>query len=361
MRRHNNPFGAILRPNALSTIALLISALTISALSIIALGAGCSPKPDQGAAVAPPASGERLTVEPRTIADLRPVSGEYATRDQADARARISGTLVELKVKEGDTVKRGQVIGVIRDDRIGLQTSALDAQTAAAAAQAARADADLARTKDLYEHGVYAKARLDQVEAEAKATRAQLAAAKAQSAASANLAHQGEVLAPASGLVLHAQVPAGSVVMPGQSIATITAGPAVIRLELPEAQTGAIKVGEAVAISTNGGAASTQVLQIYPAVTAGEITLDLAAPKEATGLIGSRVDVSVPVGQRMAIAVPGRFLTHRYGVDYVRVLKRDGTANEVVVQTGASQVGGETEILSGLGAGDVILGPGAAR
>lgn len=358
MRRHNNPFGAILRPNALSTIAL-----TISALSIIVLGAGCSPKPDQSAAVAPPASGERLTVEPRTIADLRPVSGEYATRDQADARARISGTLVELKVKEGDAVKRGQVIALIRDDRIGLQTSALEAQTAAAAAQAARADADLARTKDLYEHGVYAKARLDQVEAEAKAARAQLAAAKAQSAASANLAHQGEVLAPASGLVLHAQVPAGSVVMPGQSIATITAGPAVIRVELPEAQARAIKTGEAITITADGASAPvpTSVLQVYPSVTAGEITVDIAAPKEAAGLIGSRVDVSVPVGQRMAIAVPGRFLTHRFGVDYVRVLKRDGTANEVVVQTGASQVGGETEILSGLGAGDVILGPGAAR
>ena len=337
-----------------------------AAVIVIAAGASvlaaCSQQQTARQDAPAAATGERLPIAAQLIDDLRPVSGEYATRDQAEARARIPGTLVELRVKEGDTVKRGQVIGLVRDDRIGLQTTAFDAQTAAAAAEASRAQADLARTRDLYEHGVYAKARLEQVDAAAKAANAQLAAARAQRAASADLAGQGQVLAPASGTVLHATLPAGSVVMPGQSIATLTAGVPVIRLTLPEAQAHALAVGQAVEVTPSGAAVprTAPVLQIYPAVTAGDITVDLAAPAETAGLIGSRVDVSVPVGRRSAILVPARFIVRRYGVDYVRVLKRDGSASDVVVQSGASGPRG-VEVLSGLAVGDVALAPGSGR
>jgi len=336
-----------------------IWALAVSAACL----AGCSARPSADKAAVVAATGERLTVQARAIDDLRPVSGEYASRDQAEARARISGTLVELKVREGDIVRRGQVIALVRDERIGLQTTAFDAQTAAAAAEAARAQADLTRTRDLFDHGVYAKARLEQVEATSKVASAQLAAAKAQRAASADLAGQGQVLAPASGVVLHAQVPAGSVVMPGQSIATITAGPSVIRLELPESQARSIRVGQGMMVRADDASppVSAPVVQIYPSVTAGETTVDLAAPTAAKGLVGSRVDVAVPVGRRMALVMPARFVSHRYGVDYVRILKRDGTASEVVVQTGGPQGAPEAEILSGLMPGDVALGPGAGR
>ena len=344
----------------------LVAAFWVATVSAAALSA-CSSPSEKGRTETASADGERLVIQSKAIDNLCPVSGTYATRDQADARARISGTLVELRVREGDLVKRGQVIAVIRDDRIGLQTAAMDAQVAAAGAEAVRAQSDLARTRDLFEHGVYAKARLEQVEAGAKSANAQLSAAKAQRAASADLASQGQVLAPATGVVLHASVPAGSVVTPGQSIATITAGPSVVRFTLPEAQTHAIKVGQLISMSPDGATAPARapVLQIYPDATSGEITIDLAAPKDMTGPIGSRVDVSVPVGSRSAIVAPTRFISRRYGVDYVRVLRRDGVASEVVVQTGsatgAPNSEAQTEILAGLAPGDVILGPGARK
>jgi len=171
----------------------------------------------------------RFQVRLQTIADLKPVPGTLTTRDMADARARISGVLVRLLVKAGDQVRQGQLIATIKDDRIALQTGAFDAQVSAAAAQATAAQADLSRTRDLFSHGVYAQARLDQVEAQAKAASGGLAAARAQRAASAEQGAQGAVFAPAAGRVLVADVPAGSVVMPGQSIATITAGPVVVK------------------------------------------------------------------------------------------------------------------------------------
>ena len=124
-------------------------------LLIGALGAGlflsaCGPaKPVAPASVAAPAAG-RLQVQLQTVADLKPVPATLTTRDMADARARISGTLVRLLVKAGDMVRQGQLIATVKDDRLAFQTGAYDAQVSAAAAQAAAAQADLARTRDLF-------------------------------------------------------------------------------------------------------------------------------------------------------------------------------------------------------------------
>ena len=152
------------------------------------------------AAKAAPA-GEQLVLASNLLADTKTVGGEITTRDQSQARARISGVLVVLSVREGDMVSRGQQIGRVVDDRIGFETRAYGAQVAAAEAEATRARADLGRIQDLYDHNVYAKARLDQAVAASRAADAQTAAARAERGASASMAGQGAILAPAAGRV----------------------------------------------------------------------------------------------------------------------------------------------------------------
>ena len=115
-----------------------------------------------------------------------------------------------LTVREGDYVTKGQAIGRIVDSSLGYQSGAYGAQAAAAQAQAAQAEAELARTRYLYENGVYAKARLEQAEAAAKAARSQVNAALEQQKSVRAIAGQGVVQAPATGtLVLAADIPAG--------------------------------------------------------------------------------------------------------------------------------------------------------
>ena len=334
-------------------------------LLIGALGAGlllsaCGPaRPVAPAAVAAPAA-DRLQVQLQTVADLKPVPATLTTRDMADARARISGVLVRLMVKAGDMVRQGQLIATVKDDRLAFQTGAYDAQVSAAAAQAAVARADLSRTRDLFSHGVYAQARLDQVDAQAKSANSALAAARAQRAASAEQGAQGAVLAPASGRVLTADVPAGSVVMPGQSIAKITAGPVVVRIELPEADGRALKVGDVVKLAAEDlrGAVSEGVIaQVYPDVTAGQITADVAAPGLPQDLIGQRVRAQIKIGERQALVIPRRYIATRFGVDYVRIIRTNGAASETPVQTTAGPSVDQAEILSGLRAGDVLTPP----
>lgn len=310
-----------------------------------------------------PAAG-RLTIRAQAVADLKPVPGTLTTRDMAEARARISGTLVALSVKEGDVVRQGQMIGRIKDDRLALQTGAFDAQVAAAAAEAARAQADLARTRDLFSHGVYAQARLDQVEAQAKAANANLTAARAQRGASAELGAQGAILAPAAGRVLVADVPVGSVVMPGQSVAKITAGPLVVRIELPEGQARALKVGDPVDLAAEdlrGVATGGTITQIYPAISGGQVTADVTAPNLPGDLIGRRVRAAIKIGERQAIVIPRRYVVTRFGVDYARLVSANGAISESPIQTRASGAPDTVEVLSGLRLGDVLTPAETAR
>lgn len=337
----------------------LISALGAALL----LGACGESKQSAPRVQTAPASG-RLTVQAQTVADLKPVPATLTTRDMAEVRARISGVLVSLSVKEGDMVRQGQIIGRIKDDRLTLQTGAFDAQVTAAAAEAARANADLRRTRDLFSHGVYAQARLDQVEAQAKAANANLAAARAQRGASAELGAQGAIVAPAAGRVLTADVPVGSVVMPGQTLAKITAGPMVVRIELPEGQAGAVKVGDVVSLSAEdlrGVATQGTITQIYPSVTGGQITADVSALGLPQDLIGQRVRAQIKAGSRSALIVPRRYIVTRFGVDYARLVRADNTVSETPVQTTAGPVADTVEVLSGLRAGDILTPAGTAQ
>ncbi|HVN01206.1 MAG TPA: efflux RND transporter periplasmic adaptor subunit [Caulobacteraceae bacterium] len=319
---------------------------------------------ERSPAAPPVVQGERLVLRYVPAPDLKPVAATVTSRDAAEARARIAGTLVRLEVRAGDLVRRGQVIAVVSDPRIGLETRAYDAQVAAAQAQSISASAELARTQDLFEHGVYAKARLEQMTAAAHAAAGALGAARAQRAASAELGAQGAIVAPADGRVLKADVPAGSVVQPGQSIATLTAGPIVLRVETPEADAAGLKVGQTVDIAPGQPgvpAGQAKIVQVYPAVDAGKVIADLDAPGLSNDLIGRRVALRLALGQRQALLVPVRFVITRSGVDYVRVLEPDGTADETPVQVAPGPSAMQVEVLSGAAAGDVLVAPGAGR
>jgi RND family efflux transporter MFP subunit len=333
------------------TWMVAVAALTLT-------GCGGSAPSDEKAAALP--AGERLKVVLAQTTDMKAVGAEITTRDQAQALARIPGTLVSLSVRAGDMVTKGQRIGSIVDTRLGYETAAAGAQVAAAQAEAARAHGDLARVHDLYNHNVYAKARLDQSVAMARAADAQVSAARAQQSASASVAGQGAVLAPASGRVLRADIPAGSVVAPGMSIATVTAGPPVLRLDLPESLADAVHLGARVTVAQGDlpdGSRQGQVTQVYPAIAGGRVKVDATVPGLTTQLVGRRVGVMIEVGQRRAMVVPRHFISTRYGIDYIDVVTPDRRISAVAVQTAPTGDPDTREILGGILEGDTLFAP----
>ena len=106
--------------------------------------AGCS-SGEETAAVQKAPTGPRLVLASTDAAAWQDVAAEIATVDQAQVLARIPGILTSLSVREGDMVRKGQVIGRIVDSQLGYQSGAFGAQAAAAQAQAAQAAAELER------------------------------------------------------------------------------------------------------------------------------------------------------------------------------------------------------------------------
>jgi RND family efflux transporter MFP subunit len=300
-----------------------------------------------------------IRVEQRTAPDYKTIAAVLTNRDVGDARARISGTVQRLVVREGDQVSRGQLLAVVSDQRLSLEAQAGSAGVAAAEATAERARADLQRAQFLFDRGVYAQARLDAVQAEARAAEALLRAARAQAGAAGAVAGQGRVYAPADGRVTRLPIPQGAVVMPGDIVVAISTGARVLRIELPEGEAGTLREGQEIRILSdeNADVRTARVRQVYPAIDNGLVTADLDASSFEGEFIGARVRVLAPAGEREAFVIPANYIVTRYGVDYVR-LWRSNRILEAPVQRGAPtpMQGMENgiEILSGLRAGDEI-------
>lgn len=325
------------------------------AASLMALAlAGCGGSTTDAAPPAAAASkGERLTLAPEFVPEMRRVSGEIRTRDEVMMPARIGGTVMRLNVKAGDAVKAGQTLAVVRDERLGFETGAATAQLRAAEAEAARSTAALRRIEDLYRNRVYSAARLEAAQAEARAAEANVAAARAASGARANVEAQGAIVAPAAGRVLRADVPVGAVVMPGQTVVSVTAGPLVVRLMLPEALAGALQPGQPVTLEGEPEMTG-RLVQIYPGVVAGQVMADAAVEGLDNAFMGRRLTARLQTGTREALVVSKRFVTTRYGVDFVDVLSGNAVS-AVPVQLAALPGNERVEILSGVSAGDVVV------
>ena len=99
------------------------------------------------------AAAESLTVALRPVADEKAVFATVESVSVVPARGRIGGIIVQLNVREGDPVTRGQAIATIGDEKLALQMKSLDAQIDALQAQASQARIDFTRTEGLVERG----------------------------------------------------------------------------------------------------------------------------------------------------------------------------------------------------------------
>lgn len=330
----------------------LASALAVIMLPLVLAACGDDAAPVAETSVPEITARHRLVAA--TVPDLMPVAGQIATRDEVMAVARIGGILSRLEAKAGDTVRAGQRIALISDDRLAQVASAARAGVAAAEAEAARAAADLARIRELHLAGVYADARLESATAAATAAEARARAARGDAGAAAALGGQGAVLAPAAGRVLLADVPPGSPVMPGQLIARLSAGPLLLKLDVPETAALALKPGDTVRLAETGLPATGRVDRVWPGATAGLVRVDVAVPGLPDRLLGRRVRVLVPTGTRIALMAPRRFVRISHGLAQVSLLQgRSVVAVPVeLATTGDPQ---QVELLTGVAAGDVLV------
>jgi RND family efflux transporter MFP subunit len=311
------------------------------------------------------AAEETLVVKPATVPDQKAVFATVESRRIVPARARINGTIVELAVKEGDSVELEQVLATVGDEKLALQLKSLDAQIAGLEARLAQAQADLTRAEDLFSRGAIPRTRLDEVRTAFNVADNALRARVAERAVVRQQLTEGRVLAPAAGRVLRVPLTIGTVVVAGESVATIAERNFVLRLRVPERHARFLKPGDTIRVDAaelgEAGPRFGTIRLVYPQIEDGRVVADAVVDGLGDYFVSERIRVWISAGERSAFIVPASFLTTRFGVDYVKV-RRNGTADvEVPVQRGRElprpELPDGIEILSGLKAGDHLVKP----
>lgn len=158
-------------------------------------------------------------------------SGEVKPKRFVNISANVSGRIVLLLVKEGETVRRQQVLARIDSARIAAGTRQSEAGLEAARAELDRADADMEaarlafeRNKSMHEQRLVSDQAFDQAQAELKMSTANVEAQRRrilqQAAAVASNRDDLEkttVVSPMDGVITNLQKEEGEVVIGAQS------------------------------------------------------------------------------------------------------------------------------------------------
>jgi RND family efflux transporter MFP subunit len=294
---------------------------------------------------------EPFVVAPTMVGDEKAVFATVESANVVPARVRTGGTVARLAVKYGDHVERGATVATIGDDKLILQV--------------AQTRTDLTRAESLFERGTIPRARLDEVRTAFNvASNSQRARTAERSVIEQQLA-EGNVLAPTSGRVLKVPVTPGTVVLPGEPVALVAEQNFVLRLRVPERHARFLKAGDPVRIGVEelgkSGPLFGVIRLVYPQIEDGRVVADAIVEGLGDYFVGERVRVWVSGGERSAFIVPARFVTPRFGVDYVRLMRAEGAAIDAPVQRGRElprpDMPDGLEILSGLNVGDRLVKP----
>ena len=176
-----------------------------------------------------------ITAQMSTLPDLLEAVGTVHAAQTSLLASQLMGTIVEVRVREGDRVQGGQVVAVIDDAQ---PKAALDRAVAAAAAarqEVTVSDSDLTlaestlkRYQSLHEEGIVSSQEFDEIKAHEQSARARrdlaradLERAKAEVTQAQTTLDYTRIRAPFDGVVTEKKADSGTLASPGMPIFTV--------------------------------------------------------------------------------------------------------------------------------------------
>jgi HlyD family secretion protein len=214
---------------------------------------------------------EAARVVRRDVVQSVVASGRIVTPHRVEVGAQVTGTVAEVAVEKGDTVKAGQRL-------LALEASEARAAERQAQATLENARAQLQRNRRLHEKGFVGEAALED------STRAEEIARRQLEAARARLAYM-VVKAPTDGTLITREVDAGDVVQPGKVLMTLSPDRGTeIVLQVDERNLGRIRLGQRALASADAYAErrfGAELTFISPGVDAqrGTVEVKLRVPQ----------------------------------------------------------------------------------
>lgn len=369
---HEHEQGAELHHGASFTriqpMKLLIAAVVIAAVGVVAWVATRKPAtPIAGTVLSTApielAAVDVATVESRVLSRQLPLSGSIAPYVQATLKSKVGGEVEQLKLREGQDVREGDVIA--RVDTRNLQAQ-YDRE--AAAVEKARADLDLARlnrdkNRTLLEQRFISQNTFEQTESAYAGSVASFKLAEAEARVAKINLDDAQIRAPFSGTIAKRLVQPGEKVSPDSAIVTVVdLKQMVLEAAVPAAEIPSVRVGQKVRFRVGGfGDREFQgeVQRINPLTSDGSraITIYIAVPNADSALKGGMfaqgellLDSSQPV-----LTVAQRAVRDEAGMSYVYTLRDEKVVRTPVTLGPRAKSEPFVEVRSGLSAGDQVI------
>lgn len=349
---------------------------TLAVLAILLAGAagwGYHARQGQGAravaaeSAAKPRAAEFLpedlyTVRKDALVRSLPLTGTLAALTSATVKAKVAGELVEVTAREGQAVKRGQVLARIDPTEVQARVAARQADAEAARAQLALAEKNRATQKSLLEKSFISQNAFDTTLSGQEVATARLRAAEADLVSARKSLGDAVLLAPFSGIVSerHAQ-PGERVPLDGKVISLVDLARLELEANVPASTISRVRIGQPVSFRVDGFGErgfEGRVERINPATTAGSRSISIyAVIDNADGsLRGGLFAQGELILERIADALlaPASAVREEAGGQFVYAIV-DGTLRRKPVKTGRADASGQLQILEGLSVGDRIV------
>ena len=258
------------------------------------------------------------------------------------------------------------MLALVGDDKLQIQIRSLDAQIAGLQAQLAQGQADLTRAETLARTGAVSRQQLDQARTTVDVANSALAARTAERGVVVQQVSEGAVLAPRAGRILQVPVTKGSVVLPGDAIASVAEADYVLRLSLPERHAAFVHLNDKVRLDgADLGRDRAGVRHRGAGVSAdpGRPRHGRCVRARRRSLLRRPAHPGLGAGRRTdkLSSSPARLIHTRFGLSYVDRRDAGGSDSEIPVQRGRDtptpDMPDGVEILSGLRSGDVLVAP----
>ena len=315
-----------------------------------------------------------------TIGDVTEAAGTLRAAQTSQLAAQMMGNIVEIRVREGDHVKRGQVLAVIDDaqpraglDRATASDISARQEIAASDSDFALAGATLKRYQTLFDRKSVSPQEFDEIRARYQAAQARLEMARAGQAQAKAVLQQARtaleyarIVAPFDGLVTEKRADVGVLASPGMPIFTVE-DPRRYRLEatVNESDLHYVRQGEQVSVSIDalgGRELKGKVVEILPAADPASrsflVKVELPPdPALRSGLFGR---ARFTHGERTALLIPRTAVVERGQLQGIYVLDQNRIAGLRYI-TLAKPLAQQVEVLSGLQAGEVLIADPGSR
>ena len=314
---------------------------------------------------------ELLALVPRHLQLDLPISGVLKARQQAFVKARVAGELQGLQVREGDSVRAGQVVAQIDATENAARLRQAEQQAQAAAAQLAIAQRQLENNRALVGQGFISPTALQTTQANWDAAQANHLAAQAGVELARKALHDTVLRSPIDGQVAQRLANNGERLGVEARVLEVV-DPRELELEalLAPADALQVRLGQSAQLrlqgQDSGPSVRATVVRINPSAQASSralpvyLLLERAATTDAATAAlrqGQYVQGVLTVGSAQVLALPLEVVRTDKPEPYVQALENQRVVHRSVQLGARSLLNGQTwvAITHGLSEGAQVL------